>query len=343
MAKKKICVVGTGSWGTALAQVLADNNHKVLMYGINEKQTEEINSGSNYAYFPGVRINPKIKATTNLKEAIKGAEYIVLAVPTKATSTVLGQIRPLLTDKVYFINASKGFDPNTKDRMSNTIRRVIPEKYRYEVASIIGPSHAEEVILRFYTTVAAVSMDEKVAKIVQKLFSNNYMRLYTLDDEVGAEYGVAIKNVLALCSGIVMGIGLGDNTRAALITRGLQEMIKYGISKGGKLETYLGMTGIGDLIVTATSPHSRNYQAGFHIGKVGDAKSVIEDSHTTIEGVRTCKVIYEDAKINNLELPIINECYSILFEHEDPRIAIDRLMNRSLKAEMFNEFCKVDK
>jgi glycerol-3-phosphate dehydrogenase (NAD(P)+) len=329
----KIAVMGTGSWGTSLAQVLADNKHDVMMYGIDENEVNDINNGSNSKFFPNVKINTDIKASLNLQEVIKGAEVIVMVVPTKITRLLLEQIKPLLTKKVYFINASKGFDPTTNDRMSNTIRDVIDENYRYEIASIIGPSHAEEVILRMYTTICSVSIDEVVALQVQKLFSNQYFRLYTLNDEVGAEYGVAIKNVLALCSGIISGIGLGDNTRAALLTRGLQEMIKYGVAKGGHFETYLGLTGIGDLIVTATSKHSRNFQAGYRIGQEGNADGVLADSKTTIEGVRTCKIIYEDAKKSNIELPIISECYRVLFENENPHTAINNLMSRTLKAE----------
>ncbi|MDH6603759.1 glycerol-3-phosphate dehydrogenase (NAD(P)+) [Bacilli bacterium PM5-9] len=331
----KVAIIGTGSWGTSLAQVLADKNIDVLMYGVEKEEVEEINSGKNTKFFNDLEINSKVKATTNLKEAVENAKVIVLVVPTKVTATVLKEIKPFLneSEKVYFINASKGFDPATNDRMSNTIRAIIPEKYRYEVASVIGPSHAEEVILRMYTAIASVSIDEEVAKFVQELFSNEYMRLYTLDDEVGAEYGVAIKNVLALCSGIVSGIGLEDNTRAALLTRGLNEMIKYGVAKGGKMETYLGLTGIGDLIVTATSKHSRNFQAGYKIGQEGSAKSVMEDTKTTIEGVRTCKVIYEDSKKIGVELPIINECYKVLYENSSPSEAITRLMSRDLKAE----------
>lgn len=329
----KVAVMGTGSWGTALAQVLADNEQEVMMYGVDAKQVAEINSGYNSKFFDDLQINPNIKATTDLKEAIDRAEVILLVVPTKVASIVLKEIEPLLTKKVYFVNASKGFDPNTNDRMSNTIRALIPSEKRYEVASIIGPSHAEEVILRMYTAIASVSIHFEVAEFVQKLFSNNYLRLYTLNDEIGAEYGVAIKNVLALCSGIISGIGLGDNTRAALLTRGINEMIRYGCSKGGKFETYLGLTGIGDLIVTATSLHSRNFQAGYKIGLEKSAQSIMEDTTTTIEGVRTCKVIYEDAQLNGIELPIIEECYRVLYEGEDPKEAINRLMNRSLKSE----------
>ena len=331
----KVAVIGTGSWGTSLAQVLADNKHEVMMYGISEDEVKEINEGKNTHFFNGVAINSYIKATTDLKKAINEAQAIVLVVPTKVTATVLGEIVNYLNEneKVYFINASKGFDPTTNDRMSNTIRKVIPQKYRYEVASIIGPSHAEEVILRMHTAIASVSVDLEVAKVVQKLFSNDYIRLYTLQDEIGAEYGVAIKNVLALCSGIVSGIGLGDNTRAALLTRGLAEMIKYGIAKGGQMETYLGLTGIGDLIVTATSHHSRNFQAGYKIGQEGSSFNVMHDTKTTIEGIRTCKVIYEDAHVNKLDLPIIDECYQILYEGKDPKEAIKDLMGRDLKSE----------
>lgn len=329
----KVAVIGTGAWGTALAQVLADNKHDVMMYGISENQINDINEGYNRDFFKDLKINPDIKATTNLEIAIKDASVILLVVPTKITSSVLKEIEPLLDKKVYFVNASKGFDPNTNDRMSNTIRSIIPEDKRYEVASIIGPSHAEEVIIRMYTAIASVSINQEVAEFVQQLFSNDYLRLYTLNDEVGAEYGVAIKNVLALCSGIVAGIGLGDNSRAALLTRGLNEMIRYGTSKGGKFETYLGLTGIGDLIVTATSPHSRNFQAGYKIGKENSVKSIMEDTKTTIEGVRTCKVIYEDAQLNNIELPIIEECYKILYENQNPKEAIKNLMNRTLKSE----------
>lgn len=331
----KVCVLGSGSWGTALAQVLADNDHEVIVYGVSQEEIDDINDGHNTKFFGDLEINRKIVATTQLPTALKDVDVILTAVPTKVTKVVLHEVVKYLDEnkKVYVVNASKGFDPETNDRMSETIRKAIPEKYRYEVCSIIGPSHAEEVILRYYTAICSVSVDVNVAEKIQHLFSNDYLRLYTLTDEIGAEYGVAIKNVLALCSGVVSGIGLGDNTRAALMTRGLHEMITYGMAKGGKLETYLGLTGIGDLIVTATSVHSRNYQAGLKIGQQASAKEVVEDSQTTIEGVRTCKVIYQDSHSLGLELPIINECYSVLYEGQDPKQAIVNLMSRKLKAE----------
>ncbi|WP_423364203.1 NAD(P)H-dependent glycerol-3-phosphate dehydrogenase [Mycoplasma sp. P36-A1] len=331
----KVSIIGSGSWGTALAQVLADNKHDAIIYGIDKEEIKDINSGYNHKFFDDLKINSNIKATTSLEEALKDTDVILMVVPTKVTKSVLKEISQYLNPnkKVYIVNASKGFDPQTNDRMSETIRKTISEEYRHEVCSIIGPSHAEEVIQRMYTAICSVSLDTDVAEAIQLLFSNDYIRLYTLTDEVGAEYGVAFKNVLALCSGVITGIGLGDNTRAALLTRGLHEMINYGVAKGGKVETYLGLTGIGDLIVTATSVHSRNYQAGLKIGQQHSSKAVVEDASTTIEGVRTCKVIYQDSQSMGLELPIINECYAVLYEDEDPEQAINNLMSRKLKAE----------
>jgi glycerol-3-phosphate dehydrogenase (NAD(P)+) len=330
----KITVIGSGSWGTALAQVLADNKLDVIVYGHNKEEVDDINNGYNHKFFNNIKLNKAIKATTSLKEALQEVDMLVMCVPTKVMGDVLREIEPLLpAHKVYFVNASKGFDPHTNDRMSNTIRAIIPESKRYEVASVIGPSHAEEVIIRMYTAVASVSIDIEVAELVQELFSNDYFRLYTLTDEIGAEYGVALKNVLALCSGIVSGLGLGDNTRAALLTRGLQEIIKYGVYKGGKAETYLGLTGIGDLIVTATSEHSRNFQAGYRIGQEKTAKNVMADKTKTVEGIRTCKVVHDDIKGTNIEMPIVEKCYNVLYNDLDPMQAIDELMNRSLKQE----------
>lgn len=331
----KVCILGSGSWGTALAQVLADNNHEVIVYGNNPNQVNDINNGYNQQFFDNLKINDKIRATTNIGDALNGADVIVTVVPTLVTKQVLLEALPHLdkSKKVYIVNASKGFDPQTNERMSDTIRHTIPEEYRYEVCSIIGPSHAEEVILRYYTAICSVSLDNQVAIFIQQLFSNEYFRLYTLNDEVGAEYGVAYKNVLALCSGIISGIGLGDNTRAALLTRGLHEMINYGVAKGGKLETYLGLTGIGDLIVTATSIHSRNYQAGFKIGQSNDAASVVNDPTYTVEGIRTCQVIFNDSNALGIELPIVNACYQVLFNGVNPKEAIKALMTRQLKAE----------
>lgn len=332
----KIGVLGTGSWATALSLVLTDNKHEILMYGIDEGEMNDINlNHQNSKFFDDVTLPECIKATSNLKEVVEGADYILITVPTQFVRSVLEEVLPLLTKKVTMINASKGFDLNTGKRISETIREIIPSHLRGEVASLIGPSHAEEVICRQLTTVSAVSLDNEVARDVQLLFSNEYFRVYAQNDEIGAEYGVALKNVIALASGALHGLGYGDNTRAALMTRGLAEMTRFGIAKGGKAETYLGLTGIGDLIVTCSSKHSRNFMAGFAIGYADSAEEFMQTNKKTVEGIRTCKVIYEDL-VNNypdIEMPITKAIYQVIYENRKPSEVIKELMMRDLKHE----------
>lgn len=330
----KIAILGTGSWSTALAQVLVDNGHQVLLYGIDQGEIDDINLNHRNDKYFDVVLSDKIKATTDLKECLKDVGYLLITIPTLYVRSVLKQVKPLLTKKVTIINASKGFDNENNMRMSETIRSVIDENLRYEVVSLIGPSHAEEVILRMLTCVCSVSLDLDTAKDVQHLFSNEYFRVYRLDDEVGAEYAVALKNVIAVASGCAAGLGYGDNTRAALITRGLAEISRYGLAKGGKFETYLGLTGIGDLVVTCSSKHSRNFQAGYEIGKTLDARGFMERNTKTVEGIRTCKVVYEDlVHYPDIQMPIIEATYQVLYENADPKEVIRHLMLRDLKKE----------
>jgi len=332
----KIAILGTGSWATALSQVLIDNGHETMMYGINQDEINDINQyHRNSRYFKDVQIDEKIKATSNLEETIKDASYILITVPTSAVRSILEQVRPFIKQKVTIINASKGFDLTTNKRISETIREVLDETYRNEVVSLIGPSHAEEVVIRQLTTVCSVSLDIECAKNVQELFSNTYFRVYSHQDEIGAEYGVALKNVIAIASGAIHGLGYGDNTRAALMTRGLAEMTRFGVRKGGLPETYLGLTGIGDLIVTCSSKHSRNFMAGYEIGLADDAEEFMKNNKKTVEGIRTCKVIYEDLRANypDVEMPIVEAIYAVLYRGVKPSQAIQVLMLRELKQE----------
>ncbi len=331
----KIAILGTGSWGTALAQVLVDNQHEVLLYGIDEKEINDINlNHRNDKYFT-VNLDPNIKATKDLKECLHNAQYVLITIPTQFVRSVLEDVKKVLDHKVIIVNASKGFDNVNNMRMSDTIRCILDENQRYEVVSLIGPSHAEEVILRMSTAICSVSLDLEIARDVQHLFANEYFRIYRMDDEIGAEYAVALKNVIAVASGCAAGLGYGDNTRAALITRGLAEMVRYGVAKGGKFETYLGLTGIGDLVVTCSSIHSRNFQAGYEIGKTQDAKSFMEHNTKTVEGIRTCKVVYDDlVHYPDLQMPIIEATYAVLYEGLNPKEAIRALMLRDLKQEV---------
>lgn len=331
----KVAVLGTGSWATALSQVLTDNGHTALMYGIDSKEIEDINSHhQNCKFFSDITFSDKIRATASLEEAMMDASYILITVPTKFVRSVLEQVKPYIRKPITIINASKGFDLTTRKRISETIREVIDSTIRHEVVSLIGPSHAEEVILRQLTTVCAVSLDMSRAKDVQHLFSNEYFRVYRHNDEIGAEYGVALKNVIAIASGAASGLGYGDNTRAALITRGLAEITRFGLKKGGRSETYLGLTGIGDLIVTCASTHSRNFMAGYQIGKADSAKHFLETNQTTVEGIRTCQVIYEDLKnYPDLEMPITEAIYKVIYEGKRPSEIVKALMIRELKEE----------
>ncbi len=329
----KTAVIGTGSWGTALAQVLADNGQDVILYGIDPGEIQDINENHrNSKFFPETELNPALKATGNLEDAAD-ADIVLLAVPSAAIAPVARQVADVLKKKAIWINVAKGFNPGTNERLSEVLRREIPADKLSSVVSLIGPSHAEEVVERQLTTIDAVSLNEKDAETVQKLFSNGYMRIYTGTDEIGSEFGAAVKNVMAIASGIIAGLGYKDNTRAALITRGLQEMIRFGSHFGGNPETFIGLTGVGDLIVTCSSWNSRNFQAGYQIGKENDVKHFLETNKKTTEGIRTAKIVHDLARQEGIDVPICEEVYQILYEGKEPRLCASDLMLRDLKKE----------
>ena len=330
----KIAVLGSGSWGTALAQVLSDGGHDVLIYGVCKEEIDDINiNHKNQKYFADVPVSEKLKASCDIRALASYNDALLVAVPTKFISGVLSEMKPFIKESTIIINASKGFEWGTNKRISTCIRDTLDGVKYAGLASIIGPSHAEEVILRKLTSVCAVSLSYGLAQEVQRIFSNSYLRVYVSTDEIGAEYGVAIKNIIAIASGMLEGQGYGDNSKAALITRGLQEMIRYGECKGAERSTFIGLTGVGDLIVTCFSPHSRNYRAGLEIGKA-DSADVLASNQATVEGVHSCKSVFEDAKNSNIEMPIVESVYRVLFCKAKPSEEIAHLMNRPLKAEM---------
>lgn len=330
----KVVIIGSGSWGTGLAQVLCDNKVDVTIYGNCRSEIEDINEHhKNAKYFAQLVLHPQVKATMDI-HVVKGADVVVLSVPTIAIEGVCKEIDQVLDKKAIVVNTAKGFHPESFDRMSNVIRNNICEAHLSSVVSLIGPSHAEEVVIRMLTTICAVSLNVEDAKCIQGLFSNDYLRIYTGVDEIGSEIGVAVKNSIALASGVLYGLGYGDNTRAALITRGLMEMSRYGIAMGGKKETFMGLTGIGDLIVTCTSKHSRNFQAGFEIGKHNSAKYFWDHNTKTVEGVRTAKAVHETAIQMGIDMPIVNEIYQVLFKDKSPAESARHLMLRDLKSEI---------
>ncbi len=330
----KIAVIGSGSWGTALANILAGNKHDVLIWGKNEDEILDIqNNHQNSNYFEDVTLSSDLKATTNFDDLLE-YDIFLLAVPSIAIEEVCQRINDNVKNKITIINVAKGFHPITHEYLMDVIRNSMDKEKLQAVVSLIGPSHAEEVVLGQLTAVNAVSTDLEAASLVQHLFSNDTFRVYTNDDEIGAQIGVAIKNIIALASGIAKGLGHGDNARAALITRGLAEMARYGVYFGGKMETFLGLCGVGDLVVTASSEHSRNFQAGYAVGKAGSVDDFNKHNTKTVEGVSAAKVVHEVALENNIEMPITQQVYEVFYESKDPSIAIIELMNRDLKHEM---------
>ncbi|MBQ1533105.1 MAG: NAD(P)-dependent glycerol-3-phosphate dehydrogenase [Solobacterium sp.] len=328
----KTVILGTGSWGTALCQVLTDNGQDAVMWGIDQKEVDDINLNHRNSKYFDAPVSEKVRAFNDIG-IVSDADVILLGVPTKALEPVITNAAGHLTKKVIVINVAKGFHPDTHERLSDVIRRVMPADKLEAVVSLIGPSHAEEVIVRMLTAVNAVSVNEEAARTIQHMFSNDYFRVYRNTDEIGAESGVAIKNIMAIASGILTGVGEGDNAKAALMTRGLAEMTRFGIALGGKKETYLGLDGVGDLIVTCTSRHSRNFQAGYEIGLENGAEDFLKRNTKTVEGIFACKAVHDEAHARGISMPITDEVYAVLFENKKPTDAIHDLMNRELKAE----------
>lgn len=331
----KVTVLGAGTWGTALSQVLADNGHDVFLYARKQEVVDEINiNHTNVAYFSKeIILSNKIHAVVSLQEAIQHARILVFCVPTLALKSLLKQVVPLLKKKVILVNTAKGFDPDKKQRLSDLIREEVPLEKRSGIVSLIGPGHAEEVIQRQLTVVTATGQSLHANRIIQNLFSTSYFRVYTNQDEIGAEYGVAIKNAIAIASGILEGLGYGDNARAALVTRGLHEMVRFGKHFGGKTKTYLGLTGLGDLMVTCNSHHSRNFIAGVQIAKDNGAANFLHSSHATTEGIKTVETVYFIAQEHHIYMPIVEAIYQVLYQQAAPKEVIESLMVRPLKKE----------
>lgn len=330
----KFAVLGNGSWGVALAKLLLSNGHEVILWGIDPELTEDINNNHRLSrYFKDIVLPEDLRSTTSLDTALADAEAVLFTVPTFAVRDVATKVAKIIKTRIHVVTGAKGFEAKTHKRMSEVLREVIPAELRYPIVSIIGPSHAEEVVECGLTGVTATSIDLEEASLIQKVFSNNYFRVYTNTDEVGAEYAVAVKNTIAIASGILKGLNFGDNARAALITRGLAEIQRLGVKMGGNPLTYQGLTGIGDLVVTCYSFHSRNFQAGYEIGKADNAEEFLKNNKTTVEGMNTAKVVTELARELGIEMPISEAVYEVLFCKKKPSDLVSALMGRPLKAE----------
>jgi len=281
-----------------------------------------------------------LKAAADLEAAMEHADIIVIAVPTKAIRTLCVEINELTSKSKLFIHVSKGIEPDTLKRISEVIEEELSPDKLQAIVALSGPSHAEEVVLRHPTTITAASFDQQAAEHVQDLFMNQYFRVYTNDDLVGVELGAALKNVIALGAGISDGIGYGDNAKAALITRGLAEITRLGMKMGANPLTFSGLTGLGDLIVTCTSVHSRNWKAGNLLGQGKSLDEVIEGMGMVIEGVRTTKAAHQLSVKYGVSMPLTEALYSVLFDNVPPKEAVDQLMSRMKKQEIEDIFFK---
>lgn len=334
MSKQKITVLGPGSWGTALAQVLNDNGHDVRIWGNITEQIDELNQKhTNTRYFKDITLDENIVAYHDLADALNGVDAVLFVVPTKVTRLVAKQVAETLQHKVTVMHASKGLEPGTHERLSTILEEEIPSELRSEVVVVSGPSHAEETIIRDITLITAASKDIESAKYVQTLFSNHYFRLYTNTDVIGVETAGALKNIIAVGAGALHGLGYGDNAKAAIITRGLAEITRLGVAMGASPLTYSGLSGVGDLIVTGTSVHSRNWRAGDALGRGEKLEDIEKNMGMVIEGISTTKVAYELAQELDVYMPITTAIYRTIYEGADIKESILDMMSNEFRSE----------
>lgn len=326
----KIAFVGGGSFSTALAILLAKKGNMVSIYARDKNVVEDINlNRKNDKYIKGLNIPENVIAYDSIDEAVKDAEYIVLGVPSHVIRKMAQNLKGKINKNAIIISIAKGIDQETDERLSVVIEKELDN----DVVVLSGPSHAEEVAAELPTTIVVTSTNMDCAKRVQDLFMTEEFRVYTNDDIIGVEIGGAVKNIIALASGVIDGLGYGDNTKAALMTRGMKEISRIGIALGGKTETFYGLTGMGDLIVTCTSMHSRNRRAGILIGQGKSMDETLQEVGMVVEGVKACKAFYKLKEKINVSMPITDALYKVLFLGKDPRKSIVELMTRNKKSE----------
>lgn len=330
----KISIIGSGSWGTALALVLARNHHKPLLYGRDAAKIAQVReSRQNRPYLPDVKLPAELEVTANLAAAVEFSSIFVLAVPSQAFRAVLEEIVALgPAEPFYVVSTAKGLEKSTLLRMGEVTAQMCSGRDHHFVC-LSGPSHAEEVARDIPTTVVAASLEKAAAQSVQDLFMTPRFRVYSHHDVIGVETGGALKNIIALAAGICDGVGFGDNTKAALITRGLVEITRLGVAMGADPMTFAGLSGMGDLIVTCMSKYSRNRHFGEQIGQGKSFEEVLGSMQMVAEGVWTTKAAHQLARRHGIEMPIADEVYAVLFENKSPKKAVAELMTRQAKAE----------
>ena len=324
-------VMGAGSWGTALALLLHSNGHQVTVWSINEEEVEMLSKEREHkSKLPGVKIPEDMVFTSDMETAIKEKDFLVLAVPSAFTRGTARNMKPFVKEGQIIVDVAKGIEEDTLMTLSQQIEEEIPQA---NVAVLSGPSHAEEVGRGLPTAVVIGAKTEETARYLQEMFMNHVFRVYISSDMLGMELGGALKNVIALAAGIADGMGYGDNTKAALITRGIAEIARLGVKMGGAIESFTGLTGIGDLIVTWASVHSRNRKAGYLMGQGKTMEEAMAEVKMVVEGVYSAKAAAKLGKKYGVALPIVDKVNEVLFEGKDPKEAVDELMLRDSKAE----------
>ena len=327
----KVGVLGAGSWGTALSVLLHDNGHQVTIWSIDEKEVKMLDEKREHELkLPGVNLAEDMVITGDLETAVQGKDFLVLAVPSPFTRETARKMKPYVADGQIIVDVAKGIEEATLMTLSRQIEEEIPQA---DVAVLSGPSHAEEVGRKLPTTCVIGAKTRKTAEYLQSMFISRVFRVYTSPDILGIELGGSLKNVIALAAGIADGLGYGDNTKAALITRGIAEISRLGVKMGGKIESFTGLTGIGDLIVTCASVHSRNRKAGYLIGQGKSVREAMDEVQMVVEGVYSAKAAAKLAKKYDVSMPIVEDVNKVLFEGKSPAQAVDDLMQRESRSE----------
>ena len=327
---KKIAIIGSGSWGSALGIYLAGNGNKVKIWSFSEEEKNVINNEKRCVFLPKAKIPDGVECSTNFDEVLKDAEIILHVTPSKFVRSTIQQYKNLVKDNQILVMCSKGFEAETYLTLDEVIKEELPN-IKYGILS--GPSHAEEVSLNIQTALVIASEYEEVKTAIIDAFKSSTVRIYTSSDVKGVELGGALKNIIAFCAGVAVGLNLGDNAFAALATRGLVEICRLGTAMGGKEKTFYGLTGLGDLIVTCSSEHSRNRRAGKMVGEGYTIEETKKAVGMTIESIDNIDVAYKLSKKYNIEMPIVDAVYNVLYNELDPKKAVDNLMTRTIKEE----------
>lgn len=337
--KKQVVVLGAGSWGTSLASVLVENGYDVTIWARRKSIVDEINEQhTNQKYLPGIRLSNKLVAESDLERAVVQKDLVVFVVPSQTMRATARKVKEMIDAQSIVVHASKGIERESLKRMSVVLQEELPAALHNRIVALSGPSHAEEVIRKIPTTVVVASASQALSEEVQAYFMNSAFRVYTNPDVIGIEIGGALKNIIAIAAGLAAGLGFGDNAKAALMTRGLAEIARLGKAMGAEPITFVGLAGVGDLIATCTSEHSRNWRAGYLLSQGKKLEQICSEMGMVIEGITTTQTAFELSQKYGVEMPITEQLFQVLFHGKSPNEAVSDLMNRGRTGELEEMF-----